>query len=102
MSAYLPASSDPITSSANSCHAASMVCARMACSTVNRSSGASTRPLGAVRVAATLMLRSGSSGVTGGSLCSEIRMPVAAAVPAGIQCEPRSSPNSPSTITSPQ
>ena len=68
----------------------------------SRSSGASTRPLGAVRVTATLMLRSGSSGVTGGSLCSEMRMPVATAEPAGIQRDPRSWPNRPSTMTSPQ
>ncbi|CKR74882.1 Uncharacterised protein [Mycobacterium tuberculosis] len=79
-----------------------MVCARIACSTVRRSSGASTRPLGATRVAATLMLRSGSSGVTGGSLCSEIRMPAATADPAGIHRDPRCAPNRSSTITSPQ
>ncbi len=79
-----------------------MVCARIACSTVKRSSGASTLPLGATRVAATLMLRSGSSGVTGGSLCKEMRMPVATAEPAGIHRDPRSGPNSPSTMTSPQ
>ena len=95
MSAYLPTSSEPVTSSANSCHAASMVCARIACSTVSRSSGPSTRPLGAVRVIATLMLRSGSSGVTGGSLCSEMRMPVLTAEPHGIHRSPCSGPNKP-------
>ena len=57
---------------------------------------------GAMRVTATLMLRSGSSGVTGGSLCNEMRIPVATADPAGIQRDPRSGPNSPSTMTSPQ
>ena len=51
-------------------------------STVSRSEGASTRPLGAVLVTATLMLRSGSSGVTGGSLCSDIRIPVLTALSA--------------------
>jgi hypothetical protein len=86
--------------SANSCHAASIVCARMACSTVSRYSGASTRPLGAVRVLATLMLRSGSSGVTGGSLSSEMRMPVLTTVPHGIHRSPCSGPNRPSTMTS--
>ncbi len=102
MSAYLPTSSEPITSSENSWYAASMVCARMACSTVSRSSGPSTRPLGAIRVAATLMLRNGSSGVTGGSLCSEMRIPVATAEPHGIHRSPCSGPNRPSTMTSPQ
>jgi hypothetical protein len=74
----------------------------MACSTVIRSCGPITRPLGAVRVTATLMLRSGSSGVTGGSLCSEMRMPVARAEPHGIQRLPCSGPNNPSTMMSPQ
>ena len=80
-----------------------MVCARIACSTVNRSSGPSTRPLGAVRVTATLMLRSGSSGVTGGSLCSEMRMPGGHR---GSRWHPTAirapAPNRPSTMTSPQ
>src|SRR6185369_3083863 len=102
MSAYLPTSREPTTSSANSCHAASMVCARMACSTVSCSSGASTFPLGALRVTATLMLRNGSSGVTGGSLCSEIRIPVSTADLARTQWDPWSGPNRSSTSTSPQ
>jgi hypothetical protein len=74
----------------------------MACSTVGNCSGPSTRPRGAVLVAATLMLRSGSSGVTGGSLCNEMRIPVATAEPHGIQRDPCSAPNSPSTMMSPQ
>jgi hypothetical protein len=48
------------------------------------------------------MLRNGSSGVTGGSLCSEIRIPVATAEPHGIHRSACSGPNKPSTMTSPQ
>ena len=41
------------------------------------------------------MLRSGSSGVTGGSLCNEMRMPVATAEPHGIQRDPCSGAEQP-------